>query len=141
MFLRERERAQAVGISAAKHVLATVTEARIPLGLKCPDELDVLASKRSDLSCSSILSHHMIIQVANTRRHHEMKEPQVKLTALPATDGSASYNHAGYEILASVNGPLEVQRRDEIPNEVYLEVNVREASGVGGTLCSPYLYP
>lgn len=60
------------------------------------------------------------------------KQPEVVWSALPAADGSAQYEHEGYSILAAVNGPLEVQRRDEIPNEAFLEVNVREARGGGG---------
>lgn len=54
------------------------------------------------------------------------------LAALHRADGSASYTHGGYTILSAVNGPIEVQRRDEIPDEAAIEVNVRPAVGVGG---------
>lgn len=33
--------------------------------------------------------------------------------------------------MAAVNGPIEVQRRDELPQHAALEVNVRPAVGVG----------
>lgn len=58
--------------------------------------------------------------------------PSVTFNALPHADGSVEYGHAGYTILATVNGPIEPQRRDELPEEAFLEVHVREASGSGG---------
>jgi exosome complex component RRP46 len=47
-------------------------------------------------------------------------------------DGSAQYSAAGYSIVGSINGPIEVQRRDELPEEAAIEVNIRPAAGVGG---------
>lgn len=58
-------------------------------------------------------------------------EPTARLHALPHADGSASYQYQNYEVLATVNGPIEVQRRDELPEEAFVEVNVRPASGGG----------
>lgn len=51
---------------------------------------------------------------------------------LHRADGSATYSANGYTVLASVNGPIEVQRRDEVAEEAAVEVHIRPASGVGG---------
>jgi hypothetical protein len=55
------------------------------------------------------------------------------INPLPSPDGSATYTALGYTIIGSVNGPLEVSRRDELPEEAALEVNIRPAVGVGCT--------
>jgi exosome complex component RRP46 len=60
-----------------------------------------------------------------------MALPSVTLTHLNRADGSATYTHAGYSLIGAVNGPIEVLRRDELPEEATLEVNVRPAVGVG----------
>jgi exosome complex component RRP46 len=60
-----------------------------------------------------------------------MVAPTVTLTHLNRADGSATYTHNGYFIIGAVNGPIEVQRRDELPEEAAIEVNVRPAMGVG----------
>ncbi|KAF1982435.1 hypothetical protein K402DRAFT_424543 [Aulographum hederae CBS 113979] len=50
------------------------------------------------------------------------------------SDGSATYTSPeGYTITGAVNGPIEVQRRDELPEEATIEVNIRPANGVGTT--------
>ncbi|KAL2270908.1 hypothetical protein VTJ83DRAFT_279 [Remersonia thermophila] len=59
--------------------------------------------------------------------------PEVAFGVLPRADGSARYSHAGYTVLASVNGPIEAQRRDEHAYEAHVDVIVRPAAGVGGT--------
>lgn len=59
-------------------------------------------------------------------------EPSAILSHLYRTDGSASFSQNGYAITAAVNGPIEVQRRDELPEEAALDVIVRPAAGVGG---------
>jgi exosome complex component RRP46 len=59
--------------------------------------------------------------------------PAAVLSHLHRADGSATYAHHGYCIIGAVNGPLEVLRRDELPEEATVEVNVRPAVGVGGT--------
>lgn len=57
---------------------------------------------------------------------------QTSLHPLNRADGSATYTSpSGYSILAAVNGPVEVQRRDELPEEAHIEVNVRPHDGVG----------
>lgn len=61
-----------------------------------------------------------------------MSHPKVVLGALPDADGSASYSWHGFDVVGAVNGPIEVQRRDELPEEAYIEVNVRPANGTGG---------
>ena len=58
--------------------------------------------------------------------------PEAALSHLPKADGSATYSYAGYTITASVNGPIEAQRRDEHPYEAHVDIIVRPASGVGG---------
>jgi exosome complex component RRP46 len=59
--------------------------------------------------------------------------PPTKLNPLTNPDGSATHTAHGYTVTAAANGPLEVSRRDELPEEAALEVNVRPAVGVGGT--------
>lgn len=58
--------------------------------------------------------------------------PQTSTSQLSRADGSATYMDGLYSILAAVNGPVEVSRRDELPEEATLEVNIRPGSGVGG---------
>jgi exosome complex component RRP46 len=61
-------------------------------------------------------------------------EPTAILSHLPRADGSATFSQNGYTVIGSVNGPLEVLRRDELPEEAVVDVIVRPAAGVGG-LC------
>lgn len=61
-----------------------------------------------------------------------MNGPDIKLSSLGNADGSVTYSHCGYLILASANGPVEVQRRDEIPEEAAIEINVRPVTGNSG---------
>ncbi|EON69572.1 hypothetical protein W97_08832 [Coniosporium apollinis CBS 100218] len=60
-----------------------------------------------------------------------MPAPKTTLNPLRRPDGSATHSQNGYTIIGAVNGPIEVQRRDEIPDEAAIEVNVRPATGVG----------
>lgn len=60
-----------------------------------------------------------------------MTIPSADVSILHRADGSARYSAAGYTVVAAVNGPIEVQRRDELPQHTALEVNVRPAVGVG----------
>ena len=64
----------------------------------------------------------------------QMSFPEATLSTLPHADGSATYSWQGYTIHCAVNGPIEPQRRDELPEEAFLEVNVRPASRSGGDL-------
>ena len=57
--------------------------------------------------------------------------PNVDFSPLPHVDGSVSYAWAGFSIICSVNGPIEASRRDELAEEAFVEVNVREAKGAG----------
>ncbi|KXH62092.1 exosome complex subunit Rrp46 [Colletotrichum salicis] len=59
--------------------------------------------------------------------------PQARISHLPRVDGSATFSRGGYCVVAAVNGPIEVQRRDENPFESVVDVVVRPAVGVGGT--------
>lgn len=54
------------------------------------------------------------------------------LSPLHRADGSATYANNGYSVIAAVNGPIEVQKRDELPEEAAVDVAVRPAAGVGG---------
>ena len=65
--------------------------------------------------------------------------PEAVLSTLPRSDGSAIYSYGGYTVIASVNGPLEAQRRDEDPYECVVDVVVRPAAGVGGRTSSESL--
>lgn len=58
--------------------------------------------------------------------------PQIQFKPLNRADGSASFRDQLCSILVSVNGPVEVQRRDELPEESAIEVNIRPSAGVGG---------
>ena len=60
-------------------------------------------------------------------------EPVALLSHLHKTDGSATFSQNGYTIIGAVNGPIEVQRRDELPEEAAIDVLVRPAAGVGST--------
>ncbi|KAI2640475.1 hypothetical protein GGS26DRAFT_161238 [Hypomontagnella submonticulosa] len=60
-------------------------------------------------------------------------EPEALLSHLQNTDGSATFSYNGYTIVGAANGPIEVQRRDELPEEAVVDVIVRPAAGVGGT--------
>ncbi|KAI0515240.1 hypothetical protein F5B22DRAFT_193901 [Xylaria bambusicola] len=61
-------------------------------------------------------------------------EPEALLSHLHRTDGSATYSYAGYTVVGAVNGPIESQKRDELPEEAIIDVIVRPAAGVGGML-------
>lgn len=55
-----------------------------------------------------------------------------QLHSLNRADGSATYTSPrGHVVLAAVNGPVEVQRRDELPEEAHVEVNLLPPDGVG----------
>jgi exosome complex component RRP46 len=62
-----------------------------------------------------------------------LSEPVAELGHLPKADGSATFSYCGYTVTSVVNGPIEIQRRDENPFEAVVDVNVRPAAGVGGT--------
>lgn len=54
------------------------------------------------------------------------------LGTLHKADGSATYSCNGFSVIGGVNGPVEVQRRDELPQEALIDVVVRPVAGVGG---------
>ncbi|EPE25924.1 Ribosomal protein S5 2-like protein [Glarea lozoyensis ATCC 20868] len=60
-------------------------------------------------------------------------EPSASLSHLHSADGSATFSQNGYTVIGAVNGPIEVQRRDELPEEAAVDIVVRPAAGVGGT--------
>ncbi len=59
-------------------------------------------------------------------------EPTAILSHLHRVDGSATFSQNGYTVIGAVNGPLEVQRRDELPEEAAVDVIIRPATGFGG---------
>ena len=59
-------------------------------------------------------------------------EPEALLSHLHNADGSATYSYSGYTVIGAVNGPIEAQKRDELPEEAIVDVVVRPAAGVGG---------
>lgn len=60
------------------------------------------------------------------------------LSFLPRSDGSASFSQGRTSVIASVNGPMEVRIRDELPQEAYIEVIVRPAIGVTSMASPPF---
>ncbi|EME50017.1 hypothetical protein DOTSEDRAFT_68766 [Dothistroma septosporum NZE10] len=58
--------------------------------------------------------------------------PEVLQHPLERADGSTIFGDGLYTVIAAANGPVEVQRRDELPEEAAIEVNLRPLSGVGG---------
>jgi hypothetical protein len=67
-------------------------------------------------------------------------EPTATLSDLYRADGSATFSQNGYTVVGSVNGPIEVQRRDELPEEAAVDVVVRPAAGVGGLLACTHVH-
>lgn len=65
----------------------------------------------------------------------------ITISPLDRADGSASYTSNGYSITVAVNGPIEVQRRDEIPEEAAIDVVIRPATGVGGIIMTEPITP
>ncbi len=61
-----------------------------------------------------------------------LDEPSAILSHVYRADGSATFSQNGYTVVGAVNGPLEPARRDELPEEASLEINVRPATGGGG---------
>ncbi|ROT40101.1 hypothetical protein SODALDRAFT_293850 [Sodiomyces alkalinus F11] len=59
--------------------------------------------------------------------------PNGHLSHLNRTDGSATLSNEGYQVVASVNGPMEAQRREENPFEAIIDVVLRPLAGIGGT--------
>lgn len=51
---------------------------------------------------------------------------------LHRADGSVTYSCNGFSVIGGANGPVEVQRRDELPQEASIDVVVRPVAGVGG---------
>jgi exosome complex component RRP46 len=58
--------------------------------------------------------------------------PEIVQHPLARADGSTVLSSSLYTVIAGVNGPVEVQRRDELPEEAAIEVNLRPISGIGG---------
>ena len=52
------------------------------------------------------------------------------LHVLNRADGSCKYASCGFEVLVAVSGPLEAQRRDELPEECFIDVTLRPHAGV-----------
>ena len=54
--------------------------------------------------------------------------PSLLQHPLERADGSTIFSDGLYTAIAAVNGPVEVQRRDELPEEAAIEVNLRPLS-------------
>lgn len=61
----------------------------------------------------------------------------ITLDTLPYADGSAQITARGISVLAAVSGPLEVLRRDELPDEATIDVSVRPSAGIAGKIEGP----
>lgn len=61
-------------------------------------------------------------------------DPIIQLSPFQRADGSATYTLNGFKVIGVVNGPLEVSRRDENPEEAVVDVTVRPAVGSGGMI-------
>lgn len=70
-----------------------------------------------------------------------MAKPTIKLSPLQYADGSVSYTSpTGDAILGSVNGPIEVTRRDtQKPEKATLDVVVKPGSGSTGGVGERYV--
>jgi exosome complex component RRP46 len=75
---------------------------------------------------------HSILHTSARRTIASAMVPQITTSSLSRADGSATYTDSLFSVLAAVNGPVEVSRRDELPEEATIEVNVRPGSGIGG---------
>ncbi len=64
-----------------------------------------------------------------------MMSLEIEIDSLRRADGSATYTSDGYSVLAAVNGPVEVTRRDELPEEAALDIVIRPVAGVAGKFC------
>lgn len=85
-----------------------------------PDQLVTIFGRKS----------RKFMRKQNDKNTTTMPSPTAILSPLHRADGSVTYSHDGYSVIAAVNGPLEVQRRDELPEEAAIEVNIRPAFGV-----------
>ena len=65
-------------------------------------------------------------------QHSGLPMANIALSLSHRADGSATCSQNGYSVIAAVNGPMDVQRRDELPEEATVDVAVRPAAGVGG---------
>jgi exosome complex component RRP46 len=84
---------------------------------------------------NKVLHTHPSVQLPQHREKVANKPtmvPQITTSTLNRADGSATYTDSLFAVLAAVNGPVEVSRRDELPEEATIEVNIRPGSGVGG---------
>ncbi|KAK0947288.1 exosome non-catalytic core subunit rrp46 [Friedmanniomyces endolithicus] len=61
-----------------------------------------------------------------------MPQAETTIENFQGADGSVTFSSNLCSILAAANGPVEVQRRDELPEEAAVEVNIRPSSGVSG---------
>lgn len=62
----------------------------------------------------------------------DLSRADVGTSVLKRSDGSATYSCNGFSVIAAVNGPIEAQRKDELPGEALVDVVVRPITGVGG---------
>ena len=82
--------------------------------------------ERQNLSFLFLLKTTELLLISHTMAH------SVELDVLPDADGSCRFSMGAISVLASINGPLEVQRRDELPEEATIDVAVRPSAGLAG---------
>lgn len=58
--------------------------------------------------------------------------PELVQHPLARADGSTLLADDLFAVIASVNGPVDVQRRDELEEEAAIEINLRPSSGTAG---------
>lgn len=94
--------------------------------------------QKHDCRVASVKQLTLSLQTLDATSARSMAD--VTLSPLPRADGSATFTSNGYSVIAAVNGPIEVQRRDELPEEAAIDVAIRPAAGVGGKdrCCSNY---
>ena len=83
------------------------------------------------------MKHRFLLDLLHPNDHgqpYSFAMTTANLTTHPLirADGSATFSSSLFTIIAALNGPIEVQRRDEIPEDAAIEVNIRPSSGVGG---------
>lgn len=97
---------------------------------------NIYSSNELHIDYEKVLHTHplftRILQYLKYTAHMPMMVPQITTSTLNRADGSATYTDSLFSVLAAVNGPVEVSRRDELPEEATIEVNIRPGSGVGG---------
>jgi hypothetical protein len=104
---------------------------------ECKKKMNFTGTNRKKHEKATKLEFHHDVKKSSPRhnKHNQLLFPKTRMSfaidTLSNPDGSASCTLYGYTVIASVNGPIEVSRRDELPEEAALEVNLRAGVGIG----------